>query len=148
MKKDKPSLKSRVKTDQPVTQAYPDKVSDMCDLLADHKDALKANTAREKRIKLVISDLEQHIIETLREQGNTIAQGVRMKVSVIEKTSYNVTDIDEFHAYIKEHDAFDLLTTRLGTTAIALRLADGVKLPVAAFTKEAIKATPIKAAAK
>ncbi len=72
--------------------------------------------------------LKEHIIQTLpKSQASGIA-GRLARVTVVTQPIPQVKDWTRFYAYVKKHNAFELLQRRLSKGAIEERLAEG-KVP-------------------
>jgi hypothetical protein len=97
-------------------------------------DAMKANETA----------LTDHIINNLP-KGDTGACGKHHKAVVVTEDIPRAEDWDKVYAYIKKHNAFELLQRRLNSAAVKERLEDGKKVPgVGSFTAVKVSLTKVK----
>lgn len=97
-------------------------------------DSMKANE----------KTLTDHIIDNLP-KGDTGACGKHHKAVVVTEAIPRVEDWDKTYAYIKRHNAFELLQRRLNAAAVRERLEDGKTIPgVGSFTAVKVSLTKVK----
>lgn len=73
--------------------------------------------------------LKEVIIQELRASESSGSSGKAFGVNLKKKDKIVSNDWLAFYAYIKEHDAFDLLHKRITESAVQLRLDDGQTVP-------------------
>lgn len=79
----------------------------------------------EKKLKL-------YFIQELPNQkgaGATGIAGKKYRVQLQDKVSYNIAGSEEFYAYVKKNNAFDLLTRAVSAPAVEARLDSGKNIP-------------------
>src|SRR5262245_360287 len=67
------------------------------------------------------SVLKEHLIQTIPKSDATGVAGKLARVTIDSKPVPKVNDWPKFYAYIKKHDAFDLLQRRVGEGAVKER---------------------------
>jgi len=73
--------------------------------------------------------LREHIINTLPKSEATGAAGQVARVTVVTKDIPQVKDWEKFYAYVKRHNAWDLMQRRLAATAVTERWEAGKEVP-------------------
>lgn len=73
--------------------------------------------------------LREHIINTLPKSEATGAAGKLARVTVVTKDVPQVKDWEKFYAYVKRHNAWDLMQRRLATAAVTERWEAGKEVP-------------------
>ena len=73
--------------------------------------------------------LKEFIINELPKSNAAGVTGKLARVTVSNKSTPQVKDWDAFNAYVKKHNAFELLQRRLSVAAVEERLEAGVNLP-------------------
>lgn len=105
----------------------------------DLRTQLKAVQDEEKRLKELLAENEQAIIEQLDAQGVTRSGVGPYSMSISTSIVGNVDDWDQVYAYISAHEAFHLLQRRLANAAYAEMLEQGEALPgVEPFEKRSL----------
>lgn len=98
----------------------------------------KLYTIREKRLALQKevdllqaeeTTLKDYLINNLPKSEATGVTGKLARVTIVLKPIPQVKDWDKFYAYVKKHNAFELLQRRLGETAIKERWEAGANIP-------------------
>lgn len=111
--------------------------------LATRRDELREQhrevQTEEKRLKALLDDNEQEIIDQLDAQGVTRSGIGPFSMSISETVVGNVEDWDSVYAFIKDNDAFYLLQRRLANAAYKELLDNGDTIEgVAPFTKRSL----------
>ena len=111
--------------------------------LALARDALREEyrelQAEEKRLKALLDDNEQAIIDLLDAQGVTRSGIGPFSMSISETIVGNVDDWDSVYQYIVENDAFHLLQRRLANAAYKEILDGGEAIEgIEPFTKRSL----------
>ena len=100
---------------------------------------LKSVQDEEKRIKALLDENEDAIIEQLDAQGVTRSGVGPYSMSISTTKVGNVTDWDQVYDHIHEHKAFHLLQRRLANAAYVEILDSGEALPgVEPFEKRSL----------
>jgi hypothetical protein len=95
-------------------------------------------TTRQKRLvdQTVIKDmstyetrLKDHLIAELPKSDASGVSGKLARATVTTKPVPTVKDWDKLYAYVKEHDAWELLQRRLNDTAVVERWERGEEIP-------------------
>lgn len=73
--------------------------------------------------------LKEHIIKTLPKSEASGVAGKTARVTVVSKEVPQVKDWPKFYAYVKKHDAFELLQRRLSKEAVEERLEEEKTIP-------------------
>lgn len=114
-------------------------IADLALARDDLRTQLKAVQDEEKRLKELLAENEQAIIEQLDAQGVTRSGVGPYSMSISTSIVGNVDDWDQVYAYISEHEAFHLLQRRLANAAYAEMLEQGEALPgVEPFEKRSL----------
>lgn len=114
-------------------------MAQLAEIRDDLRTQLKVVSDEEKRLKDLLADNEQAIIEQLDAQGVTRSGIGPYSMSISETVVGNVADWDQVHAYILENEAFHLLQRRLANAAYGEMLSLGEALPgVEPFTKRTL----------
>lgn len=114
-------------------------IADLALARDDLRTQLKAVQDEEKRLKELLAENEQAIIEQLDAQGVTRSGVGPYSMSISTSIVGNVDDWDQVYAYIGEHEAFHLLQRRLANAAYAEMLEQGEALPgVGPFEKRSL----------
>ena len=88
----------------------------------DKQHEVEALAAEEGRIK-------EHLLTQLAENKLEKATGRRATASITRTIAGSIKDWDRFTAYVKKHNAFDLLERRVGQTAFRARIEAGALVP-------------------
>lgn len=114
-------------------------LADLAEIRDDLRTQLKVVTDEEKRLKALLAENEDAILEQLDAQGVTRSGVGPYSMSISTSVVGNVTDWDATYAYIHEHEAFHLLQRRLANAAYAEILEGGDTLPgVEPFEKRSL----------
>lgn len=114
------------------------------DLLYDMKQERLAAERVVDAMKNNENILLTHIIDNLP-KGDTGACGKHHKAVVYTESIPRVEDWDKTYAYIKRHNAFELLQRRLNAAAVKERLEDGKQIPgVGSFSVVKVSLTKVK----
>ena len=101
------------------------------------KEELRAHQEQEKAIQARITEAEMKLMETMEGQGVDKSTGKMATVSISETVTGNVTDWDEFWAYIFKTKQSQLLQRRVSDPAIRELFETKGKVPgVEPFTKK------------
>lgn len=88
--------------------------------------------AMEKEVKAVQkreTELKNHILDNLSASDDTGAAGKYYRAQIKTSEEPTVTDWDDLHDYVYEHDRFDLLARQITKGAVKEMLEAGEKLP-------------------
>lgn len=101
--------------------------------LADQLHAKRADRLAADKVASQLKS-EEHALqyELIAEMEESSLSSIGGKECIIKrkvKQRAIAADWPEFYAFIKEHDAFDLLHKRITDSAVLLRLEDGVEVP-------------------
>ena len=107
----------------------PTKLGDVADLLYKTKQKRLAKQKEVEALEAEENELREHIIKTLPQSNASGVAGRLARVSVESKEVAQVDNWDSFYAYVKKHNAFELMQKRLSLKAVDERIADGVKVP-------------------
>lgn len=91
------------------------------DRLAADKIAEALKSEENKLKAVIIAEMEENDLASIGGKSCVINRSVRTRAIA--------SDWPAVHAYIREHDAFDLLHKRLTDSAVMLRKDDGVDVP-------------------
>lgn len=93
-----------------------------------HAEAKELN-AKVKKLDDQFDALSDALKQKLIDDGMTKASGSRATVSVYKSDVGNVTDYDEFNAFVKKHGFFQFYQRRFNYAAIYEVLGQGKKVP-------------------
>ena len=93
------------------------------------KDMQKKFSDLEKEASASARGIEQEILDALSATGQQGAKTTTKTISITQQTVPSKVEWDQVYAYIKEHDAFDLLQKRLAITSYKDRLEIGEDVP-------------------
>lgn len=101
---------------------HPKSIGACIDKLYRLKEKRRAIESQADEVKKEENALEEHILETFSKSDLDGARGKVATAGVTRTTVPTVKDWDQLYAYIKEHDAFDMLQRRVSTSAYRERL--------------------------
>ena len=108
----------------------------MADALGRSADAIynitlqvRALEAKIKVLKAKQLTAEKNLMARMEKSEVASIRGSKAIATFSENEVYKVDDWDKYYRYIKRWDAFDLLHKAASSTAIALRIEDGKKVP-------------------
>ena len=129
---------------EPKTFKFPKKLGSCADKLYRLKTSRLAAQKIVDGLEEEEKALKAHIIDTLPKSEASGVAGRLVRVSISKKDVPQVKDWVKFRAYVKKHNAFDLLQKRLSSKAILDRLDDGKKIPgVEMFTAVSVSMNKI-----
>jgi hypothetical protein len=101
--------------------------------LADQLDAKRADRLAADKIAAQLKSeehaLQSQLIAEMEENNLSSIGGENCIIKRTVKERAIASNWPELYAYIKEHDAFDLLHKRITDSAVLLRKDDGVEVP-------------------
>jgi hypothetical protein len=75
------------------------------------------------------TQLKTYLIDNLPKSEATGVAGRVARATIVTKDEPTVEDWDQFRAYVKKHNAWDLLQKRVGVTAVKARWEEGEEIP-------------------
>lgn len=108
---------------------YPKAIGACADMLYKMREKRLAQQKIVEAMEKEESALKEHIIQTLPKSEASGVAGKVARVTVIKKEVPQVKDWDKFYAYVKKHDAFELLQRRLAVSAVEERIEDEQQIP-------------------
>lgn len=109
------------KDGMPVKLKIPKSFGQCADLLFDLKEARLAAQKVVDAIAEQESAIKNHLIDNIP-KGDRGAIGAHHKVTILTDEVPRISDDAKFYAYVKKHDAFDMLQRRLNDKAVRDRM--------------------------
>lgn len=107
------------------------------DMLNDLREAKRKLEAQVKEIEIEYADIEERLMAKLEAEGSTKGSGRNASASITSNVVGNVTDWDQFYAFIAKKKFFHLMQRRLSDAAVRELFEQGMKVPgVEPFTKK------------
>lgn len=110
----------------------PPSIGRCADLYSDVRSLRLAMEKEVKDVKDRESQIREHIISNLSKSakdGDSGASGLRFRAQIVTKEVPRAVDWTKIHAYVAEHNRFDLLQKRLGEKAVMDMIEDKQAIP-------------------
>ena len=122
----------------------PRTLAECADKLYETREARHAIQKEADKLAEIESQLREHIIANLPKDEASGIAGKVARVSLEKKAVPTVEDWSKVQAYIKKHNAFDLLQRRLNETAVKDRAENGKPVPnVGSFITVKVSCTKV-----
>ena len=112
-----------------VTFKFPKALGGCADMLYELREERKKLQQEVDAVEEEEKALKEYIIQTLPKSQASGVAGKLARVTVITKPVPQVQDWGKFYAYVKKHNAFELMQRRLSDQAVKERWEAGKKVP-------------------
>jgi ethanolamine utilization protein EutQ (cupin superfamily) len=111
------------------TTKIPDSFGECVDMLEVVKEQKKVLKTQTDELDKYGSMIKESLRKDMDEQGLSECAGTNMRIKFVTKTKYSLANKEIFCNYIREKEAFELMTAAVNQSAVQERLDGGEEIP-------------------